>query len=139
MSQLRVLSLAKTNVTDAGLIHLRGLSQLVGLDLSQTKVTNTGLVHLEGLKHLDSLGLADTQVTDAGLTHLWGFTVTLRTWPPWHESDGSRRQEPPGNAAKILRDLPLTWPLPVALSSGATSHNCGEEAADPAKIAANAG
>ncbi len=67
------LGLHDTQVTDAGLPHLKGLGKLRGLDLSRTHVTDTGLAHLKGLTSLIELWLADTQVTDAGLAHLKGL------------------------------------------------------------------
>ena len=39
-------------MTDAGLVHLKGLTQLQWLDLAETKVTDAGLVHLKGLTQL---------------------------------------------------------------------------------------
>ena len=82
-----------TEVTDAGLEHLKGLTQLQSLSLMgakvpdrlenlkglrklrelclmETHVTNAGLEHLEGLSQLQVLDLAETKVTDAGLEHL---------------------------------------------------------------------
>ena len=64
-----VVYLSGTAVTDAELVHLKGLS-INSLNLDSTKVTDAGLVHLKGLTNLTSLGLGRTQVTDAGLVHL---------------------------------------------------------------------
>ena len=61
------LSLHDTKITDAGLVHLKGLTNLQNLDLIGTKVTDAGLVHLKDLTNLQLLRLEDTQVTDAGL------------------------------------------------------------------------
>ena len=44
-------------MTDAGLVHLKGLTKLQTLDLGSTKVTDAGLVHLKGLTQLQSLEL----------------------------------------------------------------------------------
>ena len=74
LSQLQWLQLARTQVTDAGLEHLKGLSGLQMLDLNDTKVTDAGLEHLKGLSRLRWLGLFNTRVTDAGLEHLKGFS-----------------------------------------------------------------
>ena len=60
-------------VTDASLVHLKGLTKLQSLDLSSTPVRDTGLAHLKGLMNLQSLSLHDTQVRDAGLAHLKGL------------------------------------------------------------------
>jgi hypothetical protein len=70
LSKLEKLFLTDTQVTDAGLVHLTGLSNLRELRLWDTQVADAGLVHLEGLPNLMNLGLSDTQVTDAGLVHL---------------------------------------------------------------------
>jgi hypothetical protein len=67
------VSLRKTDVTDAGLVHLKGLTNLEELDLERTNVTDAGLEHLQGLTKLQWLGLAGTKVTDAGLERLRGL------------------------------------------------------------------
>ena len=72
LTQLQSLDLTDTKVTDAGLEHLKGLTQLQSLNLMETEVTDAGLVHLKGLPQLQSLDLAQTKVTDAGLVHLEG-------------------------------------------------------------------
>ncbi len=100
MTQLQMLFLHQTEVTDVGLEHLKGLTQLQwlwpfrdrsyrrGAGASQrldptpkmlslgwnTKVTDAGLDHLTGLTQLKMLNLTATQVTDAGLEHLTGLT-----------------------------------------------------------------
>ena len=63
-----------TNITDAGLVHLKGLSILLNLSLHTTKITDAGLVHLKGVTKLQELTLGLTQITDAGLVHLKGLT-----------------------------------------------------------------
>ena len=61
------VNLYATRITDAGLVHLKGLTNLQDLKLGGTKITDAGLVHLKGLTNLQELHLSDTQVTDAGL------------------------------------------------------------------------
>ena len=68
------VDLRRTKVTDAGLVHLKGLTNLTSLNLYNTKVTDSGLVHLEGLTNLEKLNLERTKVTDTGLVHLKGLT-----------------------------------------------------------------
>ena len=80
LSQLRILGLPGPRVTDAGLAHLEGLTRLEALRLSDTQVTDSGLVHLEGLSKLRVLSLSGTQVTDAGLAHLRGLSQIERLW-----------------------------------------------------------
>ena len=70
-----------TKVTDAGLVHLKGLTSLQYLGISDnTKITDAGLVHLKGLTELQSLNLGLTKVTDAGLAHLKGLTSLKKLW-----------------------------------------------------------
>ena len=57
-------------VTDAGLVHLRGLTRLQILTLNKTQLTDAGLQHLSGLTNLLRLDLTGTQVTDAGVAEL---------------------------------------------------------------------
>ena len=78
LTKLEFLSLSNTPVTDAGLKHLKELTKLQYLSLSNTKVTDAGLAHLKGLNNLTGLLLAGTKVTDAGLAHLKGLTKLKR-------------------------------------------------------------
>ena len=75
--------LHKSEVTDAGLIHLKGLMNLERLYLHQTQITDAGLVNLKGLNKLWSLSLSrglsgngelGPKITDTGLVHLKGLT-----------------------------------------------------------------
>jgi Leucine-rich repeat (LRR) protein len=74
LANLESLSLARSQVTDAGLVHLKGMSNLKGLCLYETQVTDAGLTHLAGMTDLRSLRLSGTQVTDVGLAHLKQLT-----------------------------------------------------------------
>ncbi|MFH1264983.1 MAG: hypothetical protein ABIK89_04605, partial [Planctomycetota bacterium] len=62
--------LNNTQVSDAGLEHLKGLSNLSALYLIETQVTDAGLEHLKGLESLQQLHVHNTQVTDAGRAEL---------------------------------------------------------------------
>ena len=62
--------LERTQVTDAGLEHLKGLTRLHDLSLGGAHVTDAGLENLKGLNQLQKLFLDSTQVTDAGLENL---------------------------------------------------------------------
>ena len=62
--------LVDTEITDAGLVHLKGLTRLQTLDLLSTQITDAGLVHLKGLTNLRSLWLDGTKITDAGIADL---------------------------------------------------------------------
>jgi len=61
-------------LTDASLVHLKGLTTLEELNLCETQITDAGLVHLKELKNLTFLSVAYTQITDVGLVHLKGLT-----------------------------------------------------------------
>ena len=67
MVRLEYLRLGETEVTDAGLEHLRGLSALQSLDLFQTRVTDAGLTTLRELPALLKVELSHTSVTKAGI------------------------------------------------------------------------
>jgi hypothetical protein len=57
-------------VTDAGLVHVKGLTQMQMHDLSSTEVADAGLEHLKELKQLQTL---KTGVKGRGLEHLKGL------------------------------------------------------------------
>ena len=64
----------ESQVTDAGLAHLRGLSQLRTLVLPWTKIQGPGLANLRGMRQLEDLSLAGIELSDADLAHLAGLT-----------------------------------------------------------------
>ena len=78
LTKLRSLNLGGTDVTDAELEHLKGWTKLQRLNLWGTKITDAGLERLEGLSGLQSLNLTDTTVTDTGLEHLKGLAELQR-------------------------------------------------------------
>ena len=61
-----------TSITDAGLVHLKGLTHLEWLALRRTRVTDAGLAHLKGLGGQSEiyLGWDKAKVTDAGIQEL---------------------------------------------------------------------
>jgi len=70
LTDLQVLMLHDTQISDVGLVHVQGLTNLEVLLLRNTRVTDAGLVHLAGLNKLKRLELHGTQVTDKGLDEL---------------------------------------------------------------------
>jgi len=70
LTDLEELTLRLTQVTDTGLVHLKDLPKLRCLRLGATGVTDGGLVHLKDLTNLERLELSFNQITDAGLEHL---------------------------------------------------------------------
>ena len=67
---LKQLDLSRTQVTDAGLVHLSRLKNLEQLWLSGTSVTDAGLLHLSGLKNLKIVETRNMGVTAEGATRL---------------------------------------------------------------------
>jgi Leucine-rich repeat (LRR) protein len=61
------LSLSQTPITDAGLEHLKGLTNLEKLYLYNSRMTGKGLAHLEKLTRLRYLYLNTNQITDEAL------------------------------------------------------------------------
>ena len=57
-------------VTDAGLVHFRGLTRLRCLRVNGTQLTGTGLAAVEGMKVLLDLDVRSTAVTMAGVDQL---------------------------------------------------------------------
>ena len=95
LTKLEVLLLADTQITDAGLEHLKGLSNLETLYLIRAQITDAGLEHLEGITNLKELYLYGTQVTDEGVKKL---QEALPDCEILHE-DSPYNQPPPSNSA----------------------------------------
>jgi Leucine-rich repeat (LRR) protein len=74
LSNLRALHFGPEEVTDQGLRHLGNLPRLTSLDLAESKVTDAGLASLANLTNLYKLELRNTSVTDTGLAHLRKLT-----------------------------------------------------------------
>jgi hypothetical protein len=74
LTSMRQLNLYGTKVTDQGLQSIAGLTNLQILYLNQTAITDAGLQYLQNLKGLSELGLNQTKITDAGLVYLRGLT-----------------------------------------------------------------
>ena len=71
LTNLRVLDLSGTQITDAGLAHLAGLTNLKVLNIGETGITDAELVHLAGLTNLQELDLTGCQgITDVGVEAL---------------------------------------------------------------------
>jgi hypothetical protein len=57
-------------ITDAGMAHLKGLTQLQSLNVSYTSVTDAGLDSIDDLPYLMSLYLGGTDVKGVGISRL---------------------------------------------------------------------
>ena len=68
--RVRSFNFSKTDITDAGLVHVGQHKDLRLLDLSHTRVGDEGLKSLEVLKNLLSLDLSDTRVTPSAAKRL---------------------------------------------------------------------
>lgn len=74
MTELRRLSLRGVDVGDAGIAHLYPLlPNLEQLNLDQTRVTDVGLGHLKRAKLLRTLTMSQTRVSDGGIAALRGL------------------------------------------------------------------
>lgn len=67
---LRDLDIGETAVTDQGLKHLNQVSGLESLNLEKTSITDEGLAFVKELPHLETLVLTKTKVTPAGVEKL---------------------------------------------------------------------
>lgn len=76
----RVLDGTGSEMTDAAMVHLDGLTQMQRLLLTNCKITGDGLQHLSRLLQLDYVSLSHTHVGDAGLHHLSSLTQLKWLW-----------------------------------------------------------
>jgi hypothetical protein len=74
LTQLWSLDLGGLPITDAGLAAIKDLPALMSLYLSRTEVKGTGLAQLKSLPRLDILYLNGCEVTEEGLKSLAGAT-----------------------------------------------------------------
>ena len=68
-----MLDLNRTQVSDAGLLHLRNLTNLEWLMLIEARVSDAGLENIKSLTNLKMLYLDRTSVTNAGMSSLAGM------------------------------------------------------------------
>jgi tetratricopeptide (TPR) repeat protein len=73
LTNLRELDLEEALITDAGMANLVDLKELEHLDLAFTRVGDRGMAHLQKLQKLRKFELAGTGITDAALEHLKGL------------------------------------------------------------------
>ena len=70
LTELRLLTLSGTRITDAALVHLGTLRNLRHLSLNGLPLTDRGLWYLSTLKNLRKLLVYKTQVTESGALQL---------------------------------------------------------------------
>jgi hypothetical protein len=76
LSRIEELRARGAAISDAGLEHLKNLTNLARLNLSGTPITSAGMVYLavEEMTELKHLDLSNTRVTDRGLMRLKELT-----------------------------------------------------------------
>lgn len=113
LTGLSVLGLRETDVTDAGLQHLRGMKSLERLALPK-RLTDAGMVHIGRLHSLKGLYFASNRVTDAGLAHLAGLTALEELSLGGRTQDAEGKPLPSlmtGAGLAQLAKLPRLWYL----------------------------
>ncbi len=70
-------------------VEINEQGEIVRVNLINTQITDAGLVHLKELTSLEELNLSLTQITDAGVVHLKGLTQSAVAHP--RRDPGHRR------------------------------------------------
>jgi hypothetical protein len=70
--------LGKTDITDEGVAHLKGLKNLEVFDVQNTRVTVEGLEQLRGLPKLREIWLSVTGITEEGMDRLKAAMPNLK-------------------------------------------------------------
>jgi hypothetical protein len=71
LTDLRELDLRKApNITDAGIVHLRGMVKLEKLNLFRTQLSDAGISHLANMHVLDTLLIGGTRISERGVEQL---------------------------------------------------------------------
>jgi arylformamidase len=78
LQHLQELDLTRTKITGAGLVNVKDLTTLRKLFVTETKVDDSGIAHLKGLKNLELVGLSGTKISDSALDHLRELTQLKR-------------------------------------------------------------
>ena len=64
------VGLGGTQISDAGLVYLKGLTELDLLNIFGTQVTDVDLVHFKAMTNIQTLFLTDTNLTAAAFADL---------------------------------------------------------------------
>lgn len=78
------------NITDKGLVYLKGIASLKRLNVRGTRVTDRGLTHLKDMSSLESLTLPES-TTDKGLAHVADLSNLKRLYIPSRITDEGLR------------------------------------------------
>lgn len=105
LKELRQLLLINAQqISDDGLVHLRGLKHLEVLWVEGAPISDAGLQHVAGLSKLRRLNLNNTRITDGGLNYLRGLALLERL-------DLSGTRVTPDGVDKLKQSLPNTQVL----------------------------
>jgi Leucine-rich repeat (LRR) protein len=86
---LESLDLDYTQVGDAGVAKLAGLTKLVNLELDSVDLTDAGVSHLTGLRSLRQLDLYHTLISEKGFQQLKN---ALPNCQMHYERDSAKRE-----------------------------------------------
>ena len=90
LTELQLLDLSNTGITDSGIKQLSSLAKLKCLCLRGVNLTDDGMACFEGLSDLRELDLSETQITDAGIMHLKHLPPLINTTRPCFDPSYSR-------------------------------------------------
>jgi hypothetical protein len=110
LSHLESLWLNGTAVTDAGMVHLKGMSRLSDLTLGAVGVTDAGLAQLTGLSNLRTLHVTGSRVTDTGVLALEEALPRLQILREEDVVD-------PARTTRAMNDLAFAASLPSRLAA----------------------
>ena len=74
LPEIEWIGLHLSDITEADLEHLKGLTKLRRLGLADIKLTDAGVKRLEGMTTLEILYLMENPLTDAAVDHLQKMT-----------------------------------------------------------------
>lgn len=77
---LKSVSICNCDFDDSGMQEIGKMTNLVLLELDGTRITDAGLLHLQNLTKLKQLYLHRTKVTSDGMQHLKGLTQLVELW-----------------------------------------------------------
>ena len=102
---VEAVRLDRTGVTDAGLVHLKELTNVKTISLRFTKVTGDGFAHFKGLTNLTSLYLPGSTVRDIGLERLKNVPTLVNSVSPGN-ADHRRWTRASGGTEKSQDSVP---------------------------------
>jgi hypothetical protein len=68
----------RAHVTDGDLVPLQDLGEIRTIQLDWTEISDAGLLHLKGLTQMKMLSIRDTRVTATGCQKLWNSLPNLK-------------------------------------------------------------